>query len=87
MTGRNRGSAPDIEHPTFGVEIKMGKVMSSRMQEAVDQAVACSVDGAKIPLVGITQTIGPGKPNRHFVLMRWEDFQRLDAETMKGLSG
>ncbi len=82
VTGRQRGSAPDIEHPVFGVEIKAGKVMSTRMQEAVEQAVACSQptkqypDG-KVPFVGITQSIGVGKPNKHYALMRWEDFAAL----------
>ena len=76
VTGRQRGAAPDVQHDVFGIEIKAGKVMSARMQEAVEQAVACSGE-EKIPLVGITQTIGPGRPNKHYVLMRWDDFEKL----------
>ena len=75
VTGRGRGSAPDVEHPRWSVEVKAGKVMSSRMQTAVEQAVASAKGTEKIPLVCITQTDGTrGAVNQHYILMRWEDF-------------
>ncbi len=75
VTGRQRGSAPDVEHDHYAIEIKMGKVMSPRMQTAVEQAVAAAEGTDKIPLVGITQTDGTkGKENQRYVLMRLEDW-------------
>jgi hypothetical protein len=76
VTGRQRGNAPDVAHERFAVEIKTGRVMSPRMQDAVAQAVACARDG-QIPLVGITQAVGRGHQNQHYVLMRWDDFRKL----------
>ena len=38
VTGRIRGSAPDIEHDTFAIEHKYGqKILSSRLKTALDQ--------------------------------------------------
>ena len=81
VTGRGRGSAPDVEHPRWSVEVKAGKVMSSRMQTAVEQAVASAKGTEKIPLVCITQTDGTrGAVNQHYILMRWEDFDTMTSE-------
>jgi len=78
VTGRTRGYAPDVEHSTYAVEVKAGKVMSSRMQTAVDQAVASAEGTNKVPIVCITQTENVrGAMNDHYVLFRWEDFCRL----------
>lgn len=80
VTGRQRGSAPDVEHPVFAVEIKSGAVMSSTLQKAVEQAVAASdhiVETEKIkkfPLVGIHQTRKGKRPQR-YVMMRAQDFK------------
>jgi hypothetical protein len=76
ITGRSRGSAPDVAHDRWAVEIKAGRVMSARMQEGMVQAVAAAREG-QIPLVGITQAIGPGHPRQHYVLMRFDDWQRV----------
>lgn len=78
ITGRARGSAPDVEHPVFAIEIKYGNVMSSRLQTAVEQAQAAAemvvAEGEKLPLVGITHRTGKRKLE-HYVLMRAEDFK------------
>ena len=76
VTGRTKGDAPDVEHDVFSIEVKAGRVMSTRLQTAVEQAVA-SQKGEQIPLVCITQTEGRGHPNENYVLMRYEDWEKL----------
>ena len=73
VTGRQRGDAPDIEHALYSIEVKAGRVMSSRMREAMLQADA-SRRGDQRPLVCITQNSGRGRPKEHYVLLRLEDF-------------
>lgn len=73
MTGRQRGDAPDVEHPLYSIEVKAGRVMSARMRQAMEQADA-SRKGIQRPLVCITQNSGRGKPKEHYVLLRLEDF-------------
>ena len=36
VTGRERGSAPDVEHKLYAIEHKYGKVLSSRLQTAIE---------------------------------------------------
>ena len=79
MTGRQRGAAPDVAHDAFAIEVKYGKVMSSRLALAVEQAVAArdyalEHEGIeKVPLVCITNRTKT-KVIDHYVLMRAEDF-------------
>ena len=51
VTGRERGSAPDVEHEVFAIEHKYGKVLSSRFQTAIEQAQAAAEGTDKLPLV------------------------------------
>ena len=74
VTGCGRGDVADIDHPAYAVEHKAGRVMSSRLLEAVDQAVAAAKASGKVPLVTIEHSVGPGRPNRRFVLLRLEDW-------------
>lgn len=76
VTGRGRGSAPDIEHERFSIEIKSGRVMSVRLQEAVEQAEASKKEG-QLALIGITQMYGRGNPKRRYVMMPLDDFTKL----------
>ena len=39
VTGRHSGDTPDVETIKFAVEVKAGKVVSSRTLKAVDQAL------------------------------------------------
>ena len=48
ITGRSRGDAPDVEHPTFSIEVKAGKTISSRLAEGMEQAQA-SIRGISSP--------------------------------------
>ena len=79
VTGRQRGAAPDVAHDGFAIEVKYGKVMSSRLALAVEQAVAArdyalEHEGIeKVPLVCITNRTKTQVID-HYVLMRAEDF-------------
>jgi len=81
ITGRQRGSAPDIEHDVFAIEHKYGqRILSSRLKEALEQAQA-SADHiksehklSKIPLVTFEEKTAAGYPNIKGVFMTVENF-------------
>ena len=50
-TGRQSGDVPDVETIKFAIEVKAGKVVSSRTLKAVDQAKKASASTGKIPVV------------------------------------
>jgi hypothetical protein len=83
ITGRGRGSAPDVEHPSLSIEVKAGRVMSPRLREGMKQAVAAARDG-KLPVLVIVQSLvkgeGGGKvggqSSERYVMLRFEDFVR-----------
>ena len=81
ITGRQRGSAPDIAHSIYAIEHKYGgRLLSARLHEAVEQALASAVEQAgRIPLVTLEEH-KPGRlKNECFVLMRLEDFLELTS--------
>tara|TARA_R100000458_G_C8269225_1_gene244011 strand:+ start:1263 stop:1652 length:390 start_codon:yes stop_codon:yes gene_type:complete len=52
VTGRHSGDVPDVEHPYFAVEVKYGKVVSSRTLKALEQArMASEANRGKLPIV------------------------------------
>lgn len=82
VTGRERGSAPDIAHEVYAIEHKYGRVMSPRLVTAVEQAEAAAEQAARegkqlLPLVTIENVRAGRRDNGLFVLMRVEDFLRL----------
>lgn len=50
ITGRTRGSAPDIKHETLSIEVKHWQKFPAWLLDAMDQAVA-SADDEQIPTV------------------------------------
>lgn len=71
VTGRQRGSAPDIAHPTLAIEVKSRSNPPKFLMDAMDQAKA-SVRGNQTPIVVIHE-----KGQRHdndFVVMRFKDW-------------
>lgn len=86
VTGRIRGSAPDIEHDTFAIEHKYGqKILSSRLKTALDQAEASADtleknEKKRIPLVTFEETTPPGYPNLRGIFMTLENFLELLAD-------
>jgi len=72
ITGRQRGSAPDVAHEWLGIEIKHRKQLPAWLHDAMAQAVACSDNGDKLPIVVLHE-----KGRRHdddFVVVRLSDF-------------
>ena len=51
VTGRQSGDVPDVETIKFAIEVKAGKVVSSRTLKAVDQARKAGATTNKIPVV------------------------------------
>lgn len=61
VTGRQSGDVPDVETIKFAVEVKAGKVVSSRTIKAVDQAMKAGRATGKIPIVAQTHKINENK--------------------------
>lgn len=74
VTGRGRGSAPDVEHSIYSVEVKAGKVMSSRLRDGMVQAVASSGTSGRLPLLCVSHSVR-GRASEHYVIVRLEDWQ------------
>ena len=74
VTGRARGDVPDVEHPTYAIEVKAGKCMSPRLREGMAQAVAAAVGTQKTPLLCVSHSV-PNHRTEQYVVMRLEDFQ------------
>jgi hypothetical protein len=53
ITGRQRGSAPDVEHDHLSIECKHRRVMPQWIKDALDQAVAASDGRQRLPIVVI----------------------------------
>ena len=77
ITGRQRGDAPDIEHPWISFEVKHRKKLPDWLHDAMDQAEASAVIGEegedKLPVVVLHE-----KGRHHckdFVVMRARDFR------------
>ena len=51
VTGRQSGDVPDVETIKFAIEVKAGKVVSSRTLKAVDQARKAGATTNKIHVV------------------------------------
>ena len=79
VNGRQRGSAPDVEHPLYAIEVKAGKTMPTRLRDGMQQAVASSIGTGKIPLLCVSHSRGRGIPIAHYVIMRLEDFQQWNG--------
>ena len=50
ITGRIRGSAPDVEHSTLAIEIKDREKLPFWIKDAMNQAVASKVNDDQIPV-------------------------------------
>lgn len=84
VTGRGRGSAPDVEHPLWAIEVKAGRVVSPRLRLGMRQAAAAAVGTSKTPLLVIVQSLRKGEgesngkagavPSERYVMMRLSDW-------------
>ena len=72
ITGRIRGSAPDIEHEWLSLEVKHRKALPAWLHDAMDQAVKSKV-GEQLPTVVLHQN--RQNHDEDFVVMRLADFE------------
>lgn len=82
ITGRTRGSAPDIksDHPIFSrlsFEVKHRKLLASWMHDAFKQATA-SIRGEQFPVVLLHQK--GKKYEESYVMMQVKDFIELTTK-------
>lgn len=77
ITGRIRGSAPDIEHDKLSVEVKHRKQLPGWLKDAMDQAVK-SIKGDRTPVV-ILHECGKNHKN-DFMVFRLGDFTSMTAD-------
>ena len=50
VTGRQRGDAPDIQHPLLSVEVKHRQELPAWINEAIAQAQASAIGTTKMPI-------------------------------------
>jgi hypothetical protein len=76
VTGRQRGDAPDIAHPTFAIEVKHRASLPQWLLDACNQAQACR-RGDQVPIV-ILHMAG-WHHGQDLVCIRMADFKRLST--------
>lgn len=74
VTGRGRGSAPDIEHKLLSLEVKHWQTLPNWLHDAMEQAEA-SMKGHQIPTVVLHET--GMKYEDSYVVMRLSDVIEL----------
>tara|TARA_R110000822_G_scaffold64946_1_gene159119 strand:- start:837 stop:1223 length:387 start_codon:yes stop_codon:yes gene_type:complete len=85
VTGRHSGDVPDVDHPYFAVEIKYGKVVSSRTLKALEQArMASEANRNKLPIVCQSHKQEGKRELRHIVSMDLDVFNILAKTYMHG---
>ena len=82
ITGRQRGDAPDIDHPTLSIEVKAGKTISTRLFDGMEQAKA-SIRGDQLPILCVTQSRIGNQGNINWVMMESDVF--VEIATKAGL--
>jgi len=71
ITGRQRGSAPDVEHEWLSIEVKHRKKLPEWLHDAMDQAVKSQKNG-QVPIVVLHQS---GKHHDNdYVVLKMSDF-------------
>ncbi len=52
VSGRQRGDAPDIDHPLYSIEVKAGAtaLSATKIRQAQDQAQASAAKDGKLPI-------------------------------------
>ena len=77
VSGRQRGDQPDVAHPDYSIECKAGAVLSTRVLDGMEQAIAAMKD-RQTPIVCISNRKKGGQnTSAKYVLMRAEDFVEL----------
>lgn len=83
VSGRTRGSSPDISHSHYGIEVKERKTLPAWLHSAMDQAVKSAATyfrksgNNQLPIVILHET---GKHHSNdFVIIRFQDLEELLA--------
>lgn len=71
VTGRQRGSAPDIEHEWLSLEVKHRRILPAWLHDAMDQAKASRLDGQLPAVILHEKNMDHAKS---MVLIRLDDF-------------
>jgi len=82
VNGRQRGSAPDVEHDRYAIEVKAGRCMPTRLRDGMRQAMASAAmhpTGSRTPLLCVSHSVA-GRPSEHYVILRLEDWQGLTGD-------
>tara|TARA_B100000424_G_scaffold65983_1_gene48672 strand:+ start:949 stop:1332 length:384 start_codon:yes stop_codon:yes gene_type:complete len=82
VTGRHSGDVPDVETIKFALEVKAGKVVSSRTLKAVQQARDAGNATRKIPIVAQTHKVNQNTAV-HLVTMELDVFLDLTKDLRK----
>ena len=80
VTGRARGSAPDVEHDRYSIEVKYGRVLSPRLTLGMHQAQAAAVGTGKTPLLCITHKTAGKRDAENYVMLTLADWQSLQGD-------
>ncbi len=75
ITGRTRGSTPDIEHDTLSLEVKHRKKYPDWLHDAMDQAIQSQKEN-QIPTVVLHQERRPH--DEDYVIFRLGDLKHYD---------
>lgn len=67
ITGRTRGSTPDIEHPNLSIEVKSRKEIPLWLKDAMDQTEKANPHNDKIPIV-ILHELGKRHDNDYVII-------------------
>ena len=80
VTGRQRGDAPDLEHPVFSIEVKHRQTVPQWLTESIEQATAAATNG-KTPIVVIHEH---GRPYAAaLVVMTLDQFMQQNATEIR----
>jgi hypothetical protein len=79
VTGRQRGAAPDVEHPDFAIEVKAGKTISTRLQDGMEQAKASRDEQGtgQMPILCVSQTRKGNQGNINWIMLEVDEFLKL----------
>lgn len=75
ITGRARGSTPDIEHSDYSIEVKHRKAIPEWIKDAMNQAEASNKGGEKLPIVILHEKHMRFEDS--FVMVRLKDLKEL----------
>lgn len=81
VTGRQRGSAPDVEHPVYAIEVKCGsRLLSDRLRLGIAQAKAAAVQSGKLPVLCVTQRPAGKRDSEHYVIVDFETWCQITGD-------